>query len=123
MIVIQKCIFVDYMWLHIRGVGQWTNRLYDYFEQEQEKLHNGEIEPLLGNSGEKNVVPNGSIDFSKQNPIKKLQSSIRRSLSKKDLIRKPNGIQLLSFTNEGEGEKKVNSSNIDGASCSKTGKI
>lgn len=27
------------MWLHIRGVGQWTNRLYDYFEKEQEKLH------------------------------------------------------------------------------------
>lgn len=27
------------MWLHIRGVGEWTNRLYNYFEKEQEKLH------------------------------------------------------------------------------------
>nr|CAD7198632.1 unnamed protein product [Timema douglasi] len=30
----------DYMWLHIRGVGEWTNRLYNYFEREQDKLHN-----------------------------------------------------------------------------------
>ncbi|XP_063222700.1 NADPH oxidase 5 [Bacillus rossius redtenbacheri] len=29
----------DYMWLHIRGVGEWTNRLYEYFEREQQKLH------------------------------------------------------------------------------------
>lgn len=35
----------DYMWLHIRTVGEWTNRLYRYFEKEQEKLHKGEIPP------------------------------------------------------------------------------
>ncbi|XP_064292875.1 NADPH oxidase 5 isoform X2 [Plodia interpunctella] len=29
----------DYIWLHIRGVGQWTNRLYSYFEQEHARLH------------------------------------------------------------------------------------
>lgn len=29
----------DYMWLHIRTVGEWTNRLYRYFEREQQKLH------------------------------------------------------------------------------------
>ncbi|KAI8038808.1 hypothetical protein M5D96_008716 [Drosophila gunungcola] len=28
----------DYMWLHIRTVGEWTNRLYRYFEREQQKL-------------------------------------------------------------------------------------
>ncbi|XP_038218084.1 NADPH oxidase 5 [Zerene cesonia] len=28
----------DYIWLHIRGVGEWTNRLYSYFEQEQLRL-------------------------------------------------------------------------------------
>ncbi|XP_054736668.1 uncharacterized protein LOC129243576 isoform X1 [Anastrepha obliqua] len=33
----------DYMWLHIRTVGEWTNRLYRYFEREQQKLQNGEI--------------------------------------------------------------------------------
>lgn len=31
------------MWLHIRGVGEWTNRLYSYFEKQQERLHNGEV--------------------------------------------------------------------------------
>ncbi|CAB3225688.1 unnamed protein product, partial [Arctia plantaginis] len=32
----------DYLWLHVRGVGQWTNRLYSYFEQEQARLHGPE---------------------------------------------------------------------------------
>lgn len=31
------------MWLHIRGVGEWTHRLYSYFERQQERLHNGEV--------------------------------------------------------------------------------
>lgn len=31
------------MWLHIRGVGEWTNRLYSYFEKQHERLHNGEV--------------------------------------------------------------------------------
>ncbi|XP_055700750.1 NADPH oxidase 5 [Phlebotomus papatasi] len=35
----------DYMWLHIRAVGEWTNRLYSYFEKEQNRLHSGEIPP------------------------------------------------------------------------------
>lgn len=33
----------DYMWLHIRTVGEWTNRLYRYFEREQQRLHKGEV--------------------------------------------------------------------------------
>lgn len=37
----------DYMWLHIRAVGEWTNRLYSYFEREQERLHNGEVPPSI----------------------------------------------------------------------------
>lgn len=32
----------EYLWLHIRGVGEWTNRLYSYFEREQARLHSGE---------------------------------------------------------------------------------
>ncbi|XP_030377157.1 NADPH oxidase 5 isoform X2 [Scaptodrosophila lebanonensis] len=35
----------DYMWLHIRTVGEWTNRLYHYFEREQQRLHKGEVIP------------------------------------------------------------------------------
>ncbi|XP_063633431.1 NADPH oxidase 5 [Cydia splendana] len=33
----------DYIWLHIRGVGQWTNTLYEYFEKEHARLHAGEV--------------------------------------------------------------------------------
>lgn len=33
----------DHIGLHIRAVGQWTNRLLNFFEKEQERLHNGEV--------------------------------------------------------------------------------
>ncbi|KPJ03893.1 NADPH oxidase 5 [Papilio xuthus] len=29
----------DHIWLHVRGVGQWTNRLHEYFEREHRRLH------------------------------------------------------------------------------------
>ncbi|KAK0086854.1 hypothetical protein PV325_002416 [Microctonus aethiopoides] len=32
----------EYIWLHIRAVGEWTNSLYAYFEKEQIKLECGE---------------------------------------------------------------------------------
>ncbi|KAK2589308.1 hypothetical protein KPH14_007859 [Odynerus spinipes] len=32
----------DYIWLHIRAVGEWTNSLYLYFEKEHMKLHCGD---------------------------------------------------------------------------------
>ncbi|EAA12239.5 AGAP008072-PA, partial [Anopheles gambiae str. PEST] len=47
----------DYIWLHIRGVGEWTNRLHNFFEREQERLHNGEIPALVaGSSGSASVA-------------------------------------------------------------------
>lgn len=49
----------DYMWLHIRGVGEWTNTLYSYFDREQMKLHRGEVLPVeccnRPISGKKNI--------------------------------------------------------------------
>lgn len=39
----------DYMWLHIRGVGEWTNRLYAYFEKEQIRLHSGDVQSIGSN--------------------------------------------------------------------------
>uniref|UniRef100_A0A1A9X4W1 NADPH oxidase 5 n=1 Tax=Glossina brevipalpis TaxID=37001 RepID=A0A1A9X4W1_9MUSC len=45
----------DYMWLHIRTVGEWTNRLYQYFEKEQQKLHNGQAIP------HKQAIPTSSL--------------------------------------------------------------
>ena len=41
---------IDYIWLHIRAVGEWTNRLYDFFENEQERLHNGEVSACIPGS-------------------------------------------------------------------------
>ncbi|XP_014613569.1 PREDICTED: NADPH oxidase 5 [Polistes canadensis] len=32
----------DYIWLHIRALGEWTNTLYLYFEREHMKLHRGD---------------------------------------------------------------------------------
>lgn len=29
--------------MHIRAVGEWTNRLLNFFEKEQKRLHDGEI--------------------------------------------------------------------------------
>lgn len=55
-----------YIWLHIRGVGEWTNRLHEFFEREQQRLHNGDIEPIIAGPSkpattqvvqEKKVVP------------------------------------------------------------------
>lgn len=45
----------DYMWLHIRTVGEWTNRLYRYFEKEQMRLHNGEV------IAHKQAIPTSSL--------------------------------------------------------------
>ena len=78
----------DYMWLHIRTVGEWTNRLYQYFEREQQRLHNGEIiahkqaiptSSLLQISNEslnnKKPSPTPQTDFLAQNLAKMQHSS------------------------------------------------
>lgn len=45
------------MWLHIRGVGEWTNTLYSYFQREHERLHNGEVQPFApSNSSRSNTL-------------------------------------------------------------------
>lgn len=36
-------IHSEHIGLHIRAVGQWTNRLLDFFEKEQQRLHSGEV--------------------------------------------------------------------------------
>ncbi|XP_058986833.1 uncharacterized protein LOC101895123 isoform X2 [Musca domestica] len=76
----------DYMWLHIRTVGEWTNRLYRYFEKEQQRLHNGKIiahkqaiptSSLLQISEEnsKTISSTPQTDFLAQNLAKIQQSS------------------------------------------------
>ncbi|XP_052870850.1 NADPH oxidase 5-like, partial [Anopheles cruzii] len=57
----------DYIWLHIRGVGEWTNRLHNFFEREQERLHNGEIPAIVagssGTAATTTTAAGGSIDL------------------------------------------------------------
>lgn len=62
---------LDYMWLHIRGVGEWTNRLYSYFEEEQKKLHllNEEIPGSVNSK-------NPAVETIESSKIKKLQTCV-----------------------------------------------
>ncbi|KAJ8982927.1 hypothetical protein NQ317_004583 [Molorchus minor] len=113
----------DYMWLHIRGVGQWTNRLYEYFEREQEKLHNGEIASVPSSSQKR--LSNGNIDNNNQNPIKKIQATLKRTLSSRDEDTK-SGVQLVGFSNENfqsdDMTEKISQSEtvLDARACSST---
>lgn len=59
------------MWLHIRGVGEWTNRLYSYFEEEQHKLHLLN-EELPGSENGKT----GTVDTIESSKMKKLQTYV-----------------------------------------------
>ena len=65
------------MWLHIRGVGEWTNRLYEYFDKEQEKLHNAQDQITAVQTGihtnKKPLVLKEEKIINEKQPIKKLQ--------------------------------------------------
>ncbi|CAH1124314.1 unnamed protein product [Ceutorhynchus assimilis] len=91
----------DYMWLHIRGVGQWTNRLYEYFETEQEKLHSGEIGPVTS-SCSSNPANNNTQTPPSSNALTQIRATITRTLSRrdKDHNKKAAGIQLVGFSND-----------------------
>lgn len=108
------------MWLHIRAVGEWTNRLYNYFEKEQEKLHNGEIPPLLpgGQSADKKVttITNDS------NTLKRLQASLKRKFSNRDPNRNKGEAQLVRythdrFTNESGPHVSASDGDINNRAC------
>lgn len=106
------------MWLHIRGVGQWTNRLFEYFEKEQEKLHNGEIPPMVPNSVEKTGI-NGNLDNNNHNPLKKIQATLTRTLSSRDKVKK-NEVQLIGFTKESTVEHTPQKEDAAQKACSST---
>lgn len=55
----------DYMWLHIRGVGEWTNRLYSYFEREQARLHSGEVCPQIGSASSASITTTPTMESKK----------------------------------------------------------
>lgn len=73
----------EYFWLHIRAVGEWTNRVYDYFlEQEQ----------LISQKNNSNEDMNGSLVAVDSGPLSRLKrgksfppadglSNVRRQIS------------------------------------------
>ncbi len=67
-------VFTDLLWLHIRGVGGWTNKLYEYFKREQMELSNNalnHIQPICTNI----TSHQPSIQFSRQSSRFSRQSS------------------------------------------------
>lgn len=71
-IITDELCCLDYMWLHIRGVGEWTNRLYAYFEEEQQKLHllNEEMPGTVNSK-------TSTVDSMESSKIKKLQTYVQ----------------------------------------------
>lgn len=76
----------DYIWLHVRGVGEWTNRLHEFFEREQERLHNGEIEPVVAASSSKASTNILLVQEKQRSPMHVVKST---SLDSDPLPRKP----------------------------------
>nr|QOE76458.1 NADPH oxidase 5 [Nilaparvata lugens] len=105
-----------YMWLHIRAVGEWTNRLYGYFEKEQEKLHN--IDQELPAVAPKAVASNGNSSANdSKGGIKRLQASISRKFSGRDIMGNQRGRmvvfkkEITGYNNEGYIKEDLHGSN------------
>ncbi|KAG8222078.1 hypothetical protein J437_LFUL000522 [Ladona fulva] len=86
-------VIADSLWLHVRAVGEWTNRLYDYFEKEQERMQAEEAvtsstpavpaDPEVGRSeagGRGSMSYNGNSMQMRGKGLKRLQASIQRKL-------------------------------------------
>lgn len=54
----------DYLWLHVRGVGEWTNRLYAYFEAQHARLHAGEVTPHKSGENSHEIIARTSSNQS-----------------------------------------------------------
>lgn len=112
----------DYMWLHIRGVGEWTNRLYCYFEREQARLHSGEVMPSIAASSDKKpemtaIRPISSTpqrDFLAKN-LSQMRQSPMMSTKMHETNTNETSIDPATITNENEIEKKENPFKFDAA--------
>lgn len=123
----------DYMWLHIRGVGEWTNRLYSYFEKEQARLHSGEVLPTIGSAttvmmdskknagieqlGSMRPVSNTpQMDFLARNLTQMRQSPMMAIKSQQT----PSDT-TATLTNENEIERRENPFKFDAATIANSG--
>lgn len=81
----------DYLWLHIRGVGEWTNRLYAYFEVQQARLHAGEVTPHQSGENGHEIVGRTSSNQSNKS---------RRKGSTGNAKKRSVDFSPVTFTNE-----------------------
>lgn len=112
------------MWLHIRGVGEWTNRLYSYFEKEQARLHNGEIMPIIGNASK--IIPTSATNkpISSITPQRDFLAKNLSQLKQSPMAMKAHSLDErpqapAKLTNENEIDKKENPFNFDAATIAK----
>ncbi|XP_044590115.1 NADPH oxidase 5 isoform X1 [Cotesia glomerata] len=94
----------EYMWLHIRAVGEWTNSLYAYFEKEQHKLERGDAIAIEGFGSSSTRLPQST------------STTIEEEEDKVKVINESQG-DPRSFDNPlfvGDSDALVSSSNITG---------
>lgn len=87
----------DYMWLHIRGVGEWTNRLYTYFEKEQIRLHNGEVMPVMATVVERKSDKNSGA---RKEAIKAISNTPQKDFLAKNLLQMRQSPMMAAKTHE-----------------------
>lgn len=98
------------MWLHIRGVGEWTNRLYAYFEKEQERLHSGEIQPVIIGSNCSPMVTKRNDDVTGTQTTFLSQNMELMKKSNTPFI-KSNSADVINIKNENNERKKSEDNN------------
>ncbi|KAG6451715.1 LOW QUALITY PROTEIN: NADPH oxidase 5 [Manduca sexta] len=81
----------DYLWIHVRAVGEWTSRLYEYFEREQARLHAQQM-------------PNKAIEDSNHKKatrtLSSLSAKLKRRSSGNSAKKRSVDFSPTSYTNE-----------------------
>ncbi|XP_031835083.2 NADPH oxidase [Nomia melanderi] len=94
----------DYIWLHIRAVGEWTNRLYSYFENEQMKLQAGSIfseEDCSSKSVPKNVYLNKKQDLIPNMKMSSMSSKDHQGLDNPAFVSDSGSVNCLPQSTNG----------------------
>ncbi|XP_015430140.1 PREDICTED: NADPH oxidase 5 [Dufourea novaeangliae] len=108
----------DYIWLHIRAVGEWTNSLYSYFEKEQVKIQGGKIFPMEECNNKNvsmNMYPNKKQD---------LVPNITMSSPSPPKAENHHGLDNPAFALDGDSVTlSPHSTSTDSSKVSKEGKL
>ncbi|XP_044571616.1 NADPH oxidase 5 isoform X3 [Drosophila ananassae] len=97
----------DYMWLHIRTVGEWTNRLYRYFEREQQKLQQSGSQPDVPQHMHAIPTPSFMLLNESRNPV---MAGDRSSTPQTDFLAKNLAVQAVPPVRPPRQNRKVTAS-------------